>query len=136
MDVRNQGRPHHAAYARRIRRVALIIRPIAGPHELDLFCRLTYVLDEELADDLDTGRRRPGWMWVAMRGDRLVARVAWWGESDPEVLDVFDVEDGAVDDGVALLEVALRTVVRDGHTPPEYIRFVPADWRDQPESQR
>jgi RimJ/RimL family protein N-acetyltransferase len=114
----------------------LIIRAISGRDELDLFCRLTYTLDDELADDLDAGRRRPEWMWVALRGDRLVARVAWWGEAEPELLDVFDVEDGAVDDGIALLETALGAVVPAGGTPPEYIRFVPPDWRERPESRR
>jgi RimJ/RimL family protein N-acetyltransferase len=114
----------------------LIIRAISGRDELDLFCRLTYTLDDELADDLDAGRRRPEWMWVALRGDRLVARAAWWGEAEPELLDVFDVEDGAVDDGIALLETALGAVVPAGGTPPEYIRFVPPDWRERPESRR
>jgi RimJ/RimL family protein N-acetyltransferase len=75
-------------------------------------------------------------MWVALRGDRLVARAAWWGEAEPELLDVFDVEDGAVDDGIALLETALGAVVPAGGTPPEYIRFVPPDWRERPESRR
>ncbi|HEX6868842.1 MAG TPA: GNAT family N-acetyltransferase [Candidatus Limnocylindrales bacterium] len=114
----------------------LIVRPITGPDELDLFGGLTYLLDDELADDLDAGRRRPGWMWVALRGDRLVARAAWWGESSPEILDVFDIEDGAVDEGFALLSVALGAVIPADETPPEYIRFVPTDWRDQPESRR
>ena len=114
----------------------LILRSIAGRDELDLFCRLTYALDHELADDLDAGRRRPEWMWMALRGDRLLARAAWWGESDPEVLDVLDIEDGAVDDGVALLEAALRAVVPVGETPPEYIRFAPPDWREQLDSRR
>jgi RimJ/RimL family protein N-acetyltransferase len=117
-------------------RGGLIIRAISGRDELDLFCRLTYTLDDELADDLDAGRRRPEWMWVALRGDRLVARAAWWGEAEPELLDVFDVEDGAVDDGIALLETALGAVVPAGGTPPEYIRFVPPDWRERPESRR
>ncbi|GLH97031.1 N-acetyltransferase [Phytohabitans aurantiacus] len=112
------------------------MRPISGRDELDLFCRLTYTLDHELADDLDAGRRLPEWMWVALRGDHLVARVAWWGDPDPELLDIFDIESGAVDDGVALLEAAFAAVVPAGGTPPEYLRFVPPDWREQPESRR
>ena len=75
-------------------------------------------------------------MWVALRGDQLVARAAWWGDPDPELLDIFDVEDGAVDEGIALLEAALGAVVPAGSTPPEYIRFVPPDWREQPDSRR
>lgn len=56
----------------------LTMRPINGREELDLFSRLPYLLNEELADDLAGGRRRPEWMWVALRGDRLLARAAWW----------------------------------------------------------
>ncbi len=53
----------------------LTFRPLSGPGELDLFRRLSYVLDHELADDLATGLRRPEWMWVALDGERVVARV-------------------------------------------------------------
>ena len=60
----------------------LTMRPIAGRREqLSLFSRLPYVLNEELADDLVVGRRRPEWMWVAVRRDHLLARVAWWGRT-------------------------------------------------------
>jgi RimJ/RimL family protein N-acetyltransferase len=114
----------------------LIMRPITGRDELDLFRRLTYTLDDELADDLDAGRRRPEWMWMALRGDQLVARAAWWGDPDPELLDVFDVERGAVEEGVALLQAAFGAVLPSGGTPPEYLRFVPPDWREQPESRQ
>jgi RimJ/RimL family protein N-acetyltransferase len=114
----------------------LIMRPITGREELDLFSRLPYTLNEELADDLDTGRRRPQWMWVALRGDRLVARVAWWGRPDedaPSFLDVFDI-DGAepdrVDIGVRLLRTAMPDTLRAGTTPPEYLRFIPPDWHE------
>jgi hypothetical protein len=54
----------------------LTIRPITGPGELGLFCRLPYVLNEELADDLESGRRKAGWMWVALHDGHLVARAA------------------------------------------------------------
>ncbi len=37
----------------------LTVRPLSGPDELDLFRRLSYVSDHELADDLATGRRVP-----------------------------------------------------------------------------
>ena len=33
----------------------LTLRPITGPGELDLFNRLPYVLDDEVADDLAAG---------------------------------------------------------------------------------
>ncbi|MER6992499.1 hypothetical protein ABT337_26310 [Saccharopolyspora hirsuta] len=34
-------------------------------------------------------------MWVALRGDRLLARVAWWsrpGDATPRILDVVDLD--------------------------------------------
>ncbi|MGW1881361.1 GNAT family N-acetyltransferase [Streptomyces sp. NPDC001970] len=116
------------------------VRPLAGPDELALFCRLSYVLDHELADDLATGRRRPDWMWVALRGERVLARIAWWttaGGGAPLALDVFDVDDelppaeraGA---GLRLLETATAAVVPAGAPRPEYGRFVPPDWREDP----
>jgi RimJ/RimL family protein N-acetyltransferase len=115
----------------------LTMRPIAGRKELDLFSRLPYVLNEELADDLAAGRRRPEWMWVALCGDRPLARVAWWGrarDDTPFLLDIFDIDDsadrGRVDIAVRLLRTAMAEVVPAGTRPPEYIRNVPPDWRD------
>ncbi|WSY31300.1 GNAT family N-acetyltransferase [Streptomyces sp. NBC_00887] len=118
----------------------LTVRPLTGADELGLFCRLPYVLDHELADDLATGRRRPEWMWVALRGDRLVARIAWWTGQDggaPQFLDFFDLDDtlpeperGAI--GLELLEKATAAVVPAGAVPPEYGRYIPPDWREDP----
>jgi RimJ/RimL family protein N-acetyltransferase len=115
----------------------LTMRPITGRDELDLFTRIPYVLNEELADDLADGRRRPEWMWVALRGDRLLARAAWWGRPDadtPFLLDVLDLDDGSddldVDVAVRLLRTAMAEVVPEGTRPPHYIRMVPPDWRD------
>ncbi|MEO3888339.1 GNAT family N-acetyltransferase [Nonomuraea sp. B5E05] len=122
----------------------LTVRPITGRDELGLFSRLPYVLNEELADDLAAGRRRPQWMWVALRGDRLVARAAWWcraGDETPFLLDVFDLDDGGPDDdrvdvGVRLLRTAMAGVVPAGARPPEYGRFVPPGWRDDGAARR
>jgi RimJ/RimL family protein N-acetyltransferase len=116
----------------------LTIRPITGREELDLFSRLPYVLNEELADDLAASRRRPEWMWVALSGDLLLARVAWWSRRDgdaPLILDVLDVDDSAsgpdrVDIGVRLLHTAMAATLPNGSCPPEYSRFVPPDWRE------
>lgn len=118
----------------------LTIRPLTGADELGLFCRLSYVLDHELADDLATGRRRPDWMWVALRGRRVVGRLSWWtGEEggSPQFLDFFDLDDtlpeperGAI--GLELLEKATAAVVPAGAARPEYGRFVPPDWREDP----
>ncbi|ARQ72101.1 GNAT family N-acetyltransferase [Streptomyces marincola] len=114
------------------------MRPIDGPRELALFSRLPYVLNEELSDDLAAGRRRPEWMWVALRGDHLLARAAWWGsagEDEPFLLDIFDIDDKAaererVDIGVRLLRAAMAAVFPPGARPPEYNRSVPPDWRE------
>ncbi|NYI07787.1 GNAT family N-acetyltransferase [Allostreptomyces psammosilenae] len=126
----------------------LTIRPITGPAELDLFNRFRYELNDELADDLDTGRRRPEWLWVALRGDRLVARAAWWGRREdaaPLLMDVFDLDDTAGDGtaagddataATALLRTALAAVVPPGGETPEYTRFVPPDWRERPAARR
>lgn len=116
----------------------LTMRPIVGRDELNLFSRLPYVLNEELADDLAVGRRRPEWMWVALRGDHLLARVAWWGRTGadtPFLLDIVDIDDSSadrdrVDIGVRLLRTAMADVVPAGTRPPEYSRLVPPDWRE------
>jgi RimJ/RimL family protein N-acetyltransferase len=112
----------------------LTLRPITGPGELDLFNRFPYVLNDELAKDLEAGRRHPRWLWLALRGDRVVARAAWWsrpGDEHPMLMDFFDTDD--VNDGIRLVETALATL---GTNPPEFLRYVPGDWRDQPEVRR
>ncbi|MEF3115028.1 GNAT family N-acetyltransferase [Streptomyces chrestomyceticus] len=124
----------------------LTMRPITGRAELDLFRRLPYDFNDALADDLAAGRRRPEWTWVALRGDRLPARVAWWGRSaddTPQLLDIVDVEDGSADRddpvhiGVRPLRTAMAATLPDGPRPAdggpvEYSRFVPPHWREDP----
>jgi RimJ/RimL family protein N-acetyltransferase len=120
------------------------IRPITGRHELALFNQLPYSLNHEIADDLETGRRRPGWLWLATRGSDVIARLAWWGSPDseaPQLLDVLDVDDACTGiDTVGVLTALIRTahggVVSDGSEVPEYIRFVPPGWRDDPATVR
>ncbi|MEU4422465.1 GNAT family N-acetyltransferase [Actinoplanes sp. NPDC024001] len=106
----------------------LTLRPISGPDEVDLFnAEFSYVLDAEIKGDLTAGRRRPEWLWVALRGGRVTARAGWWsrpGDAEPQVMDVFDVRDP--DDGVRLLRAALPA----GATPPDYTRYLQPDWRD------
>jgi ribosomal protein S18 acetylase RimI-like enzyme len=120
----------------------LTLRPISGRDELDLFTRLSYAVDDELADDLADGRRRPEWMWVALRGDRLVARAAWWARprhDTPHVLDVFDLHAEApdrVEAGVRLLTTAMAEVLAPGARPPEYSRFLTPGWREDPALRR
>ncbi|WP_405717571.1 GNAT family N-acetyltransferase [Streptomyces sp. NBC_00046] len=117
----------------------LTIRPLVGPEELELFLRLSYTLDHELADDLASGRRRPEWLWVALRGEHVVARIAWWSQDGraPQLLDFFDLDDSLPEPergeaGLKLLEAATAAVVPAGSPRPEYGRFVPADWREDP----
>ncbi|MFE6132427.1 GNAT family N-acetyltransferase [Streptomyces sp. NPDC056437] len=116
------------------------VRALSGPDELPLFQRLSYVLDHELEDDLATGRRRPEWMWVALRGERVLARLSWWtttGGDRPLALDFFDVDDELPpaersEAGLRLLETATAAVVPAGAPRPEYGRFIPPDWREDP----
>ncbi|MEV4458026.1 GNAT family N-acetyltransferase [Microbispora sp. NPDC049633] len=120
------------------------MRPVTGRSELDLFRRLPYVLNDELDDDLASGRRRPEWMWMALRGDRLVARLAWWAPragEPPALLDILDLDDAApgpasVDAGVRLFETASAAVLPEGVRPPEYNAFIPPRWRDDAEARR
>ena len=119
----------------------LTMRPISGPDELDLFNTLPYLLNQEVAGDLASGRRRPEWLWLALRGDRVVARAGWWsppGDQHPLLMDIFDFNsDGDADDiGVQLLNTALAAVVPAGATPPEYGRFLPPDWRDRQDTRQ
>ncbi|GAA2396304.1 N-acetyltransferase [Catellatospora methionotrophica] len=117
----------------------LVIRPITGPAEIALFNRLDYTLNHELADDLAEGRRRPEWMWLAQRGDTVLARVAWWsrpGGDAPVFLDIFDLDDSEPDVARRLLAAAFAAVVPTGGQPPEYGRYVPGDWRDDPAARR
>src|SRR3984957_9664773 len=110
----------------------LIIRPLADRDELGLFCRFPYLLNEELADDLDQGRRQLDWLWMALRGGELLARAAGWKRPEgtgPLLLDIFDIDDGPagadpaddiepVDLGVRLLREAMAQVVPPGTRPP------------------
>jgi len=100
--------------------------------------RLPYVLNEELSDDLAEGRRRPEWMWVALRGERLIARAAWWsspGADAPALLDVLDIDDDSSDPdradvAVHMLRTAIAATTSSDARPPDYVRFVPPDWRE------
>jgi hypothetical protein len=102
---------------------------------------LPYVLNEELAGDLESGRRKPGWMWVALHGGHLVARAAWWtghAGASPKILDIFDIVEHpeGVDIGARLLRTAMAEIIPAGSCAPEYSRFVPPDWRDHIASRR
>ncbi|WP_051799589.1 GNAT family N-acetyltransferase [Catenuloplanes japonicus] len=110
--------------------MTLEIRTITGPEDVDLFNGLPYQLNDEVAKDLEAGRRHPHWLWVALRDGRLVARAGFWsrpGDPEPMVTDIFDVaEEQDLDDGVRLLERAHSAL----RSKPEYTRFVAPDWRE------
>ena len=113
--------------------VHLKVRPLSGREDLDLFRSIPYELNEELEGDLEAGRRRLDWLWVAQRANRLVGRIGWWGrtaDDPPLVLDILDVSDA--DDGVRLVKTAMRAVLPAGSTPPDYVRFLPPDWASDP----
>ncbi|MGW3909918.1 GNAT family N-acetyltransferase [Streptomyces sp. NPDC005070] len=117
-------------------------RPLTDPTEIDLFCQFSYVLDHELTDDFASGCRRPEWTWVALDGDRLLARLAWWttpGGDVPLQFDFFDIDDTLPradrdEIGLRLFETATATVFPAGAKLPEYGRFVPSDWHEDPEA--
>ncbi len=114
------------------------IRPLSGPDDLPTFNQLDYVLDGEYAGDLDHKRRRPEWMWLALRDDRLVARAAWWGQpgaDEPLLMDVLDVDLAAPDRHQVAVDLVRTALAAMGLTdsPPEYGRYLPAGWHDDPE---
>ena len=117
----------------------LTIRPLTGPEELELFNRFPYVLNHEFPVDLDEGRRRAHWMWVALHGDRLIARLSWWSRAQddhPFLLDVLDVVDdpdlNRADVAEHLVRTAAAATFEEYAAWPEYLRFLPADWNEDP----
>ncbi|HZM76708.1 MAG TPA: GNAT family N-acetyltransferase [Candidatus Limnocylindrales bacterium] len=119
----------------------LIVRPATGREEIARFNELPYVLNEEFGRDVDEGRRRPGWMWMALRSDRLVGRVAWWARdnkaTEPMVMDVFDLAaDEPLETGVELFRTASKQVLPSRIRPLDFLTFVPPNWRDDPDARR
>lgn len=120
------------------------IRHLAGEYEVDLFNGFPYALNDEIADDLEKGRRRLEWTWIAVSDERVLGRLALWsppGATDATQLDVFDLDDQLSDHeqravGEALLDAAQREVLEGQPTAPEFARYLPADWRDRPAVRR
>ncbi|MFD0526837.1 hypothetical protein ACFQ1I_05465 [Kitasatospora arboriphila] len=108
----------------------IVLRPITGPDEVELFNRLPYLFNHEIAGDLASGRRRAELLWTALDADgRLLARAGWWcppGSTEPLLLDVLDHLPGHRATAEALLRHALAAVVPEGAVPPKYTRFLPA----------
>ncbi|MEU5947111.1 GNAT family N-acetyltransferase [Micromonospora sp. NPDC047465] len=109
----------------------LVIRPLTVGEE-KLFDSLPdpglvgrAAFGENYSDMAADGQYRPEWSWVALRGDVVVARAAWWGGPDdvaPLALDWFDFTDR---------EAAVR-LLRTAPLRAEYSLSVPPGWRDDP----
>jgi RimJ/RimL family protein N-acetyltransferase len=110
----------------------LVVRPLK-PGETELFLSIppdpalvgVQAFGRDYRVLLDRGEYRPEWTWVALRGDRVVARAAWWGAPDdeqPRALDWFDFgTDPEV--GAAVLRAVPFTA--------EYVLLLPPDWRER-----
>ncbi|MFF9157208.1 GNAT family N-acetyltransferase [Streptomyces sp. NPDC014846] len=73
-------------------------------------------------------RYRADWRRIAVREGRTVARAAWWGrpeDTEPLLINWFDVAEGEEDAGAELLRTA------PWH-PDEMDLDLPAGWRDDP----
>jgi hypothetical protein len=120
------------------------IRRLRDIREVELFNRLPYALNHEITDDLSEGRRRLDWTWLAVRDGRLIGRLALWTPAaggEPTQFDIFDLDDELSDDeqravGAALLDTARSEVISDLATPPEFARYLSADWRERPAERR
>ncbi|MFB7591413.1 hypothetical protein [Streptomyces sp. NPDC056169] len=77
---------------------------------------------------------------MALDGDRLLARLVWWTTPGGDVLlqfDFFDVDDTLPradrdEIGLRLFRTATATVFPAGAKLPEFGRFVPPDWHEDP----
>ena len=120
------------------------VRHLEGAHEIELFNRLPYALNDEIGDDHAQGRRRAEWTWLAVREERLLGRLALWspaGATEATQFDIFDLDEALSDDdqravGAALLDAAHSEVIAGQATPPEFARYLPADWRERPAERR
>lgn len=124
---------------RYLHNVNLEIRTYRDADDLGLFLSIPYALNHEVADDLGSGRRRPEWMWLAIQNGTLAGRLALWGPSGalvPTQLDIFDTDISLPKDdqrqvAAALLEAARHTIT-SADSAPEFARYLPATWRDDP----
>ncbi|MFI6320236.1 GNAT family N-acetyltransferase [Nonomuraea sp. NPDC050556] len=128
----------------------LIFRALADESEFPLFDTINAPLPtngvgvrsrtfKDLAAD---GDYRPEWVWIAQRGDEVVARASFWGRPEfdhPMSLDYFDFD--TVENGAALLKAAYAALVGPGYTHPmgyerpEYNLFLPPEWKGLPEAE-
>jgi RimJ/RimL family protein N-acetyltransferase len=109
----------------------LVIRPLAAGEErlfdslADPFLVGRGAFGERYADGAARGEYRPEFTWVALRGETVVARAAWWAGPDDDAPVVLDWLDFTEPDAAVQL---LRTA------PPrtEFSLALPVGWRDSP----
>lgn len=96
---------------------------------------------EALRAELDAGRMRPEWTWVAHdAAGALVGRAVWWGRdaTAPIALDVLDVVPKVTtrhDVAVALLRAGQKALNTAGvRMPLPHTVRLPLDWRGRPDS--
>ncbi|GAA3121683.1 GNAT family N-acetyltransferase [Streptosporangium carneum] len=121
----------------------LLFRPLEAG-EFDLFHRYGPLPASGVGTwplSFDERDYRPGWVWVALRGDEVVARAAFWGprgSERPYSLDWFDPGLGPdrIEVGAALLRAAHAVLPAPEGTGerPEYHLVLPADWHERPEA--
>jgi ribosomal protein S18 acetylase RimI-like enzyme len=115
----------------------LVVRPLVAGEE-DLFLSLTepslvgvQSFGRDYRELTQLGQYRPEWTWVALRGERVVARVAWWGAPDedkPRALDWLDFADGESATAVEILTAA--------GFDADYCLVLPPHWRDDPAARK
>jgi GNAT superfamily N-acetyltransferase len=109
----------------------LLVRPLVAG-EADLFLSMPddglvgiQITGRDYRAVADLGQYRPEWTWVALRGDKVVARAAWWAGPDddkPIALDWFDFADA---------DAALQ-LLREANMTAEYTLILPPNWRADP----
>jgi len=115
----------------------LVVRPLVAGEE-ELFLSLIepalvgiQSVGRDYRELVALGQYRPEWTWVALRGDRVVARAAWWAGPDDEkplALDWLDFDDAEQDAAV--------TVLRTAGFDAEYCLVLPPHWRADPATRK
>ncbi|MFT2015579.1 GNAT family N-acetyltransferase [Streptomyces sp. 796.1] len=109
----------------------LVIRQLSE-HDAPLFHALPDAglvgharFDRKYVTVADGGTYRPEWTRVALRGETVVARAAWWGgpdDAEPVALDWFDFTDHA----------AAVELLRTAPFRADYVLLLPPGWEQEP----
>lgn len=105
--------------------------------ELGTYIADRVVTEAHLVTAFAARKRRPEWVWAAVRDDRVVGRAAGYGGADneqPWIVDLFEL--GAEPDRVEIMTALLRRAADDLHAggleQVELNLHPPADWRENP----